>query len=188
MRENRRRRRKHGGGSSTTPTVYAQDLFNRADAPLTAADIGGTWTLNGLAWQTASNVARIVAAAEGLETAYLDDAQADGAWSLDITVLANIGLMIRWIDDANFVYIRPTAGVMKTFRVTASVLNTVGSGGNINTGDTVKAVAAGSAIDVYVNGALGHSCTETQGQTSTKSGMCAQQTTGRVDNYRHAAS
>lgn len=186
----RRRKRKHGGGpavASASPAVYLSDTFTRANGAIGTAETGGAWTDASGTWIVTSNQAA-VSSVVGIRVVSLDDLQADGTWSANMTTVGNMGIAYRRTDDLNFIYLASATAVLKLFRVTAGVKNTIGSGSGLIAGDKIEVRVSGNTHDVYLNGVLDFSATESQGAALTSGGMASQATAARVDNLVHQAT
>lgn len=185
----RYRSKRHGGGPppAAASTTYAFDEFNRANGPIGNADSGQAWTDAAGVWTTNGNTAKVTGVS-GTRVASIDTGQADGWFRVTLTVNGGAGVMMRRIDDSNFLWTRVTAGILKLVRTTANVKTSIGSGTAVSDGDQIAVNAVGSSFKVYKNGALDITVTETQGQTATSCGLATDVSAATLDSWSHKST
>lgn len=180
------------------PTPEISDTFDRADGAIGISDGGvqpeADGVGKGVAWQNkegtwaiASNVASPSALASGLAIAtgltntadiYIDAVLARAAGS--------IGIVLRYVDDANYIYVvhngtnlllvKRLAGVETTVQTTAVA---IGAG-------ALRVICDGTSFDLFLNGAkvgTTQTITDLPLQTSTQHGLYSTNTGNSINNF-----
>jgi hypothetical protein len=157
------------GGATVT------DSFDRANAStLGTADSGQAWTTNAGVFSIASNQASS-SSSGGSFTATLDAGIADIDMRIDVVIGAsnsNPGVVFRSVDISNFWHFTVAAGSWFLYKRVANSYTSMGSGSGPGSGThTVRVVAVGSNIEVYINGFSKITTTDASHSTATKHGL-----------------
>jgi hypothetical protein len=85
----------------------------------------------------------------------------------------SVGIIIRYIDNSNYILARLYGTLCQLVRFTAGTPNIlISSAATYSSGATIRAILDGSSISLFYNNAkVGATATETQGQTSTIFGI-----------------
>lgn len=164
------------GGGPAVITTYVSDAFNRADSALTlgSADVGGAWTEAVGTWGISSNAAYQVVSV-GQDLAYIDSGVANCTIRCTYSVAAQNSQRItaRISDTSNYLILQTESNnAYKLYKFVAAAGTLLG---NYNAtpanGDALMMVLNGSNIDVYLNGVLRISASDSFNSTQTPHGI-----------------
>ncbi|MGN7978187.1 hypothetical protein ACTJJ4_11495 [Microbacterium sp. 22195] len=169
-------------GSSTNPALpklksYGwTDSFDRPNAATTlgSTDNGVAWVPSGT-WGISSGAA-YCAAGSGSLYAVAEANAADGAIEAQIGGVEDYGgLMFRYADDSNRLFVNWQGGGIHLYKRVAGVSTKVitVAGGAPAIGDTIRVELSGSTVVVKKNGATLTTQTITENATATKHGLLA---------------
>lgn len=158
-----------------TPVYVVSDTFTRSDGALGNAETGQAWLTTGGTWAI-SNGAVTCTTNTGSYYAYLESGKSDIDIAADLIFAGNAGLVFRMVDANNMLFVRiagagPQLGLYKS--VSGSNTSIGGYTFTPVSGTTyrVRVVASGSSIQVYLDGILVITVTDTTYQTATKVGF-----------------
>ena len=181
-------------------SIYLSDLFNRANSTTTLgnADTGQTWSSSPSQWGISSNRAYCVSGATGgTFIASIANVAKDIDMSFTLNPIGNAGgtntgTMFRYLNSSNFMLVSmedgsaPRTGKVKLNKVVAGVFTQLGifdpsiSGG---VSATLRVIAIGSMINVYRNGVLVISVTDSANMNNTGIGFRQLGTTNGDNNF-----
>lgn len=166
--------------------ILISDSFNRTNntTSLGTTDTGQTWVVVSGTWGIISNQA-YAPIPTNPSIAYVDAGISDISVTETITWISNEGFVFRYTDASNHLLVRISSTGLGLFK---NVTGTSTSIGNYaftptTTTYTLKVVAQGSSITVYLDGTQRITATETFNQTSTKVGMREASSSGRLDDF-----
>ncbi len=163
-----------GSGTVTAPgggVLPITDSYNRVDGAIGSTDTGQVYTLSGT-WSVQSNVAKGPGANRG--HAIVDAGTADCTIQVTFSTFASgMGLIFRRLTGSSYLYahVITTTGLQLfkynsgATQIGASVAHTGAAG------DVMKVVLSGANIQVYMNGVLQISETDSFNQTVTWHGL-----------------
>jgi RHS repeat-associated protein len=170
------------------------DQFNRANATLSAADFGGSWTNQVGTFATDASKVKL-SAASGSENMATVDTAAD--LTLNATVGVNqdgLGVLFRFQDSTHYWRLVQNSGStrwdleLRNGASTSTPANT-GTGTCCTVGQRVTVRTLGSNIKVFLDGVQKISTNNNGFQTATKAGVFASGTgAGRLDDFAVAAT
>jgi hypothetical protein len=141
---------------------YASDSFTRADSAssLGTADSGQAWSAPSGTWGISGNKAYSASATNG-DRANLPAGVRDAVFSVDITSdnysVSNPGLMVRFVDNSNFLYVDLQGGNARILKVVANATTSLASAAFTPTNSVtynLKAACYGDVIALYVDNVL----------------------------------
>lgn len=170
----------------TQPLV--SDSFDRATVThsLGTADTGQVWTNINAALGIEANQARH-SADPGEGAAHLDSGASDVTITCEMLHGGNNGLIFRSLDGNNYLLTRALNDKVEVYRRVAGSYAQVGQTlATFTVGQTYtfKVVASGSTIDVYVDGSLQLTVTDSFQSTLTRHGLWGAGTGVRWDNFK----
>ena len=170
------------------------DGFERADGgALVASDTTQTWAEITGSWAVLTGHARASALAGGLARALIQPGAggADGVVGVRLqTIGANgDGLLIRYLDNDNHLFVAKTATGYEVVRRQAAADTQIASyaGGSANN-DIIEVVLNGPDITVLRNSSVIMTVSETFNQTETTHGLRTTSTSARFDDFYFAFS
>lgn len=177
----------NSAASSITLQKSIYDYFNRADNAISIgnADSGQTWGAVGGAWGILTN--RAYTSAAGNVFSYVETGMSDVEATVDTIWSSGEGLVVRFIDTANYIVARISSTGMTLFKIVAGVATSLGnyaftpvSGATY----TIKIITKGSNFSVLLDGTQQIVVSETFNQSATKVGLRQSGTpNGYFDNF-----
>jgi hypothetical protein len=170
------------------PKGILRDSFNRADNALTMgnANTGQAWIPGMSTWGISSNQAYSIDTA-GTDMISIETGVSNFSVSATVKFSVNEGIIFRYADANNHLVLRINSTTLGLVKGVASVFTSIGSYSFtpvVGTLYNIKAVCNGSSIQVFLDGVLRITATETANQTATQSGLrTAISTAGRFDNF-----
>lgn len=151
------------------------DDYNRADSATTlnTSSSGHAWTALAGTWGITSNAGYLPSGANE-SVAYLEASDADVTIEVKCTgtSLSRQGLAFRVVDINNFLIWYFIGGNIQCWKQVANGWTQIASAAvTAAQNDIIKVVLSGTSIDLYHNGSLKASITESAHQTATKHGM-----------------
>ncbi|WP_407310894.1 hypothetical protein [Desulfosporosinus sp. SB140] len=173
--------------------IKVYDGFNRANnaASLGNADTGQLWSALSGIWGITGNTAYVSTSSGGRDVSVIDSGSCNGIAKIVLPIVAsftNPRLILRASDVQNYLMVSTASSntAYSLFRVVANVATQIGTYTTtpVN-GDEVKTILNGTSIQVFINGLLRISVTESFNQTATKFGIgtAANDPTSRFDNF-----
>jgi hypothetical protein len=159
----------------TLGTAYVVDDFNRAD---NSTSLGGNWVVGGsTTFGIVSNQA-FSTVASGDAYAYLESNQSDNiAVQVDLTTISYSKTRAMWRlqDNSNYYVIQytaaTTASIFKRKAGSWTIIANNFTVPSVTTPVTLKITLSGSTHNIYANGTLIKTFTDTDFQTATKHGL-----------------
>lgn len=177
-----------GVGFGVRRKVIVSDSFNRTDNATTLgkAETGQPYTVGTTPWGISNNQAYSVGTT-GTDFAYINTGAFDVTASAQVTFSVNEGVAVRIMDIGNYLVARINGAGIGLFRVIADVATQIGSYAFtpvVGTSYKVKMVCGGSSINVFLDGVLRITASETFNSKATSHGFrVTASTAGRFDNF-----
>lgn len=172
------------------PVVAYTDTFDRSDGVGLGTSSGGAlWTALAGNFQIISNTARWSSngayPAGGVVT--MDPGYANATVVADLVVTTEMGFAFRAADGSNLFWVDYYAGTLYLQKIVAGAGTLIRSATPGTTTFTLKVELYGNSINIYVNGVLKISETQTAFNTNTKhglfSGNFSPETSSTVNNF-----